>query len=99
MDLKELGWYQRDIASALGVSEESVSRWLACSRQFGPDALLARLRQAIRQSFRLPQKCLIPEFLWHGPEAYGFRGEVWTCARVCVAKLIDANSADPAQLP
>jgi hypothetical protein len=25
---------------------------------------------------------LIPEFLWHGPEAYGFRGEVWTCARV-----------------
>jgi hypothetical protein len=25
---------------------------------------------------------LIPEFLWHGPEAYGFRGEVWTRARV-----------------
>jgi transposase len=25
---------------------------------------------------------LIPDFLWHGPEAYGFRGEVWTCDRV-----------------
>jgi len=25
---------------------------------------------------------LVPEFLWHGPEAYGFRGQVWTCARV-----------------
>lgn len=25
---------------------------------------------------------MIPEFLWHGPEAYGFRGDVWTCARV-----------------
>jgi len=25
---------------------------------------------------------LIPEFLSHGPEAYGFRGQVWTCARV-----------------
>jgi transposase len=24
----------------------------------------------------------IPEFLWHGAEAYGFRGEVWTCARI-----------------
>jgi transposase len=23
-----------------------------------------------------------PEFLWHGAEAYGFRGEVWTRARV-----------------
>jgi transposase len=27
------------------------------------------------------QKQLIADFLWHGPEAYGFRGEVWTCAR------------------
>jgi transposase len=34
----------------------------------------------------LAQKRLIPDFLWHGAEAYGFRGEVWTCARV--AKVI-----------
>ena len=25
---------------------------------------------------------MIPDFLAHGAEAYGFRGEVWTCARV-----------------
>ena len=25
------------------------------------------------------QKRLITDFLWHGPEAYGFRGEVWMC--------------------
>jgi transposase len=25
---------------------------------------------------------LVPDFLSHGAEAYGFRGEVWTCARV-----------------
>ena len=25
---------------------------------------------------------LIPDFLWHGAEAYGFRGDVWTCGRV-----------------
>ena len=24
----------------------------------------------------------IPEFLWHGPEVDGFRGQVWTCARI-----------------
>lgn len=30
---------------------------------------------------------MIPEFLWHGPEAYGFRGEVWSCARV--AKVVE----------
>src|SRR2546430_826937 len=28
------------------------------------------------------QRARIPEFLWHGAEAYGFRGDVWTCARV-----------------
>jgi hypothetical protein len=22
---------------------------------------------------------MVPEFLWHGAEAYGFRGDVWTC--------------------
>ena len=30
---------------------------------------------------------MIPEFLWHGAEAYGFRGEVWTCGRI--AKVIE----------
>lgn len=33
------------------------------------------------------QRALIPEFLWHGPAAYGFRGQVWTCARV--ARVIE----------
>jgi hypothetical protein len=30
---------------------------------------------------------LIPESLWHGAEAYGFRGSAWTRARV--AKVIE----------
>ena len=25
--------------------------------------------------------------MWHGPESYGFRGEVWTCARI--ARVIE----------
>src|SRR3712207_7747381 len=41
--------------------------------------------------FRSEQKCLIPEFLWHGPEAYGFRGRVWTCARI--ARVIEEEFA------
>jgi transposase len=28
---------------------------------------------------------LLPDLLWHGPEAYGFRGNVWTCGRVAGA--------------
>jgi transposase len=25
---------------------------------------------------------MVPDFLWHGPEPYGSRGDVWTCERV-----------------
>ncbi len=82
--LKQQGWYQRDIGQALGVSEETVSRWLARARDGGPAALRTRPRSGHPPKLSAAQKRLIPEFLWHGPEAYGFRGEVWTCARVAL---------------
>jgi transposase len=82
LDLKQQGWYQRDIAAALGVSEEAVSRWLARARDGGPEALLSRPAPGRPPKLSPAQKGLIPEFLWHGPEAYGFRGEAWTRARV-----------------
>jgi transposase len=85
--LKQQGWYQRDIGQALGVSEETVSRWLARAHDGGPAALQARPRSGHPPKLSAAQKRLIPEFLWHGPEAYGFRGEVWTCGRV--ARVIE----------
>jgi transposase len=87
LELKQQGWYQRDIADALGVSDDTVSRWLARARDGGPEALLARPRPGHPPKLSSAQKRLIPEFLWHGPEAYGFRGEVWTCARI--ARVIE----------
>jgi transposase len=82
LHLKQRGWYQRDIAEALDVSEETVSRWLARARSGGPKALRARSRPGRPPKLTPAQKRLIPELLWHGAEAYGFRGEVWTCARI-----------------
>jgi transposase len=82
LHLKEQGWYQRDIAEALDVSEETVSRWLARASAAGPQALRGRPRPGRPPELSAAQKRLIPEFLWHGAEAYGFRGEVWTCARI-----------------
>jgi transposase len=77
-------WSQRDIAEALGVSRMSVSRWLARARDGGPDALRARPGPGAPPKLSAAQKALIPEFLWHGAEAYGFRGDVWTCARIAL---------------
>jgi transposase len=82
LHLKQQGWYQRDIAEALGVSEDTVSRWLARARHGGPEALRARPAPGHPPKLSSTQKRLIPEFLGHGPEAYGFRGQVWTCARI-----------------
>lgn len=85
--LKQLNWKHRDIAVALGVSEGAVSRWLAAARRNGPVALFSRPVPGRPAKLTPAQMRLIPDFLWHGPEAYGFRGEVWTCARV--AKVIE----------
>jgi len=81
--LKQLGWKQRDIATALGTSQAAVSQWLAAVRNGGPDALLSRTNRRGMTPKLTPESVrLIPNFLWHGPEAYGFAGDVWTCDRV-----------------
>jgi transposase len=85
--LKRRGWYQRDIAEAFEVSEEAVSRWLARARDNGPEALRARPTPGRSPRLTPDQVWSIPELLWHGPEAYGFRGQVWTCARI--ARVIE----------
>jgi transposase len=82
LQLKERGWFQRHIATALGVTEDAVSRWLVRARNGGPEALRSRPSPGRPPKLSVAQKRLIPEFLWHGAEAYGFRGEVWTCARI-----------------
>src|ERR1700719_3555488 len=85
--LKQQGWKQRDIAEAFAVSEGAVSQWLAAAAQGGPQRLLAHPAPGPVAKLTPDQIRLIPEFLWHGPEAYGFRGKVWTCARV--ARVIE----------
>src|ERR1700733_9757181 len=81
-ELKQQGWFQQDIAEALGVSKEVVSRWFHRVRDVGVEALLCHPAPGPLPKLATNQKRVIPEFLWHGAEAYGFRGDVWTCARI-----------------
>ena len=87
LTLKQQGWRQRTIAEALGVSEAAVSQWLAAAGREDAEALRSHPAPGAPPKLTAAQKGLIPEFLWHGPEAYGFRGQVWTCARI--AKVIE----------
>ena len=83
LELKQLGWKQRAIAAALGVTEGAVSQWLAAAGHGGRDAVRShRDHCGMTPKLTAEQVRLIPDFLWHGAEAYGFRGDVWTCERV-----------------
>jgi transposase len=80
--LDSLGWLEVDIAEALGVSKGTVSRWLAIADVSGPEALHSHPSAGSPPKLTVEQFARLPDFLWHGAEAYGFRGDVWTCARI-----------------
>jgi transposase len=82
LDLARQGWRQCDIAVALDASKGAVSRWLAAARRGGPEALRSHPAPGAAAKLTAEQFRLIPDFLWHGAEAYGFRGDAWTCGRV-----------------
>ncbi len=81
-ELSQQGWAQCDIAEALGASRPAVSRWLTAAQTGGPEVLCRRLHPGPTAKLLPGQRELIADCLWHGAEAYGFRGDVWTCARV-----------------
>jgi transposase len=85
--LREEGWRRCDVADALDVTERSVSHWAAVARARGPQGLWSAPIPGRPPALSPGERDLIPEFLWHGPEAYGFRGSLWTCGRV--AKVIE----------
>jgi transposase len=82
LELKQHRWKQCEIAAALGVSAAAVSQWVAKARARGSEAWRAKPRPTGPVKLTLDQLHLVPELLSHGAEAYGFRGEFWTCARV-----------------
>jgi transposase len=83
-ELHQLGWNQTRIAQALGVTQGAVSQWLKRAHADGEDALRRRIAPGQAPRLTLEQLAQLPELLKAGPQAYGFRGQRWTCARVGV---------------
>src|SRR5215831_14049159 len=81
-DLKQQGWKQQDIAAALGVTPGAVSQWLKRAREGGVEALRRHPAPGPTPKLTAAQLAQLPELLERGAEAYGFRGQVWTCQRV-----------------
>ncbi len=85
--LQKKGWKQTDSAEALGVTDGAVSQWFRMVSDQGVASLWARPHTGRVPELTREHKNLIPDLLSHGAEAYGFRGDVWTAARV--AKVIE----------
>ena len=81
-ELSKEGWLQKDIAEALGVSKGAVSKWLARAGVDGPDALRHQPPPGATSKLTAEQLAHLPTILAKGAEAYGYRGAVWTRARV-----------------
>jgi transposase len=87
--LKQQGWSQRHIAEALGVSEGAVSQWIKRAREAGPNALRRRPPPGAPRRLSTDQLARLPELLQRGPAAYGFRGELWTRARIAAVLRLE----------
>jgi transposase len=84
LELKEQGWKQTHIAEALGVSEGAVSQWMKRAREKGVRALGHNPPPGAPPRLSEEERARLPELLAQGPEAHGFRGDVWTCERVAI---------------
>lgn len=81
-ELHEQGWWQKDIAAALGVSRAAVCQWLKRRQEGGAEALRTRPQPGPTPRLTAEQQAQLPELLARGAEAFGFRGDVWTTRRV-----------------
>jgi len=81
-ELHQQGWTGRAIAAALGVTPGAVSQWLTRAKRGGSEALRHHPPPGPRPKLTASQRDRLPTLLARGAEAFGFRGEVWTAARV-----------------
>jgi transposase len=82
-ELHQAGWWQKDIAAALGVSRAAVCQWIKCAREGGGvQALRRRPHLGGPSTLTAQQRRQIPALLARGAPAYGFRGDVWTAKRL-----------------
>ncbi len=66
----------------LGVTEGAVSQWITKGKAQGPEALRHHPSPGAPPKLRPEQLAQVPDLLAQGAEVFGFRGQVWTAARV-----------------
>ncbi len=99
-ELHQVGWSQRQIAAALGVTQGAVSQWLKRAREGGSVDALRRRTAPGRCGALTDEQCSqLPALLAQGAEAFGFQGDWWTTMPVAEAmKQVFGVSYHPAHV-
>ncbi|MBX7223858.1 MAG: winged helix-turn-helix domain-containing protein [Blastocatellia bacterium] len=88
-ELRHKGWTYQQISEALGVTKGAISQWMKQAEAKGGAGLEARPHSGSPARLSAAQQEMLPEYLSHGAEAYGFRGEVWTSRRVALVIKVE----------
>ena len=98
-ELHEQGWKQKDIATALGVTQGAVSQWIKRGREGGINALRRRTAPGSSPRLTAEQRIHLVDALTKGAPAFGFIGEVWTTKRIAaIIKELFGVSYHPAHV-
>jgi transposase len=81
-ELSQMGWKQKDIALALGVTKGAVSQWLKRAKEKGTLGLRRRKASGAPLKLSPEQRSQLLELLSQGAESFGFRGDLWTQPRI-----------------
>jgi transposase len=81
------GWLQKDVAAFLGVTERTLSRWMAAYRHQGDEGLVARPHPGPAPRLTPDQEQEVLSWLAQKPSAFGFVTDLWTAPRL--AHLIE----------
>src|SRR5260221_6486461 len=93
LELVKKGWTQKDAAEAVGVTPGAVSQWMSAVEEEGADALLSKPRPGRPPELTDADLEALKPMLVAGAESHGFRGDVWTQARIADLILRKFNVA------
>jgi len=71
-----------EVAHMVGATQSTVSRWVSRFRKGGKKALASKRHPGRKPQVGPEDWKRLEELLLQGPEAHGFRTDLWTCERV-----------------
>jgi transposase len=75
----------------MGVSKGAVSQWLTRAREGGAEALRHRSPPGAPRRLAAAPLARLPDLLHRGADAYGFRGQGWTCGRIAAVMRLECG--------